>query len=480
MAKKKKKKPAMPIVPRDHDEASFSEMVPFRSSKINLKKSPLMLFGVVTALVTPFMFGILGTMMAAQDVASKHQAFLVQAQAAVFYILFIMTMAVYVYSRSRRPLWHLALVFGSIAFLANSSTLFPILVYPFRSMIPGIVEMGLSQTSVLQSFIGMFFIAGLAEEWLKAIPILVAAWIAYRVAAGSSADKGFLGSFKLTGPLDGVVMGVFAGAGFIFSETAFQYVPNEVMKVVQGSGSADAGMLQALSLLLPRVFGGITGHMGYSAIVGYFIGLSVIRSKHRLKLILTGWLVASLLHGLWNSFGTHYNILYYPIAIVTVVVAIGGLLKGRQIEMASSGNFGDTSGSIIVEKPRKVSPPVPATGKKAKPTAVKTPAPVAAKAEGPIALNVNGVMIPLRGGESIDLGDEPALQGKGDGISGAIVPHPTRANVLGLRNTGQASWTANLRDGSQQMIENGQNIRLAPGVSIDFGNGLIGAVQALG
>ena len=36
----------MPPVPRDHDEASFSELVPIRSSKSKLWKSPLFIFGM--------------------------------------------------------------------------------------------------------------------------------------------------------------------------------------------------------------------------------------------------------------------------------------------------------------------------------------------------------------------------------------------------------------------------------------------------
>ena len=62
----------------------------------------------------------------------------------------------------------------------------------------------------------------------------------------------------------------------------------------------------------------------------------------------------------------------------------------------------------------------------------------------------------------------------------AVVQHPTRANVLGLRNAGAAAWTARLRDGSQQVIDRDQNIRLAAGVQIDFGGGLTGRVVKVG
>jgi hypothetical protein len=97
-----------------------------------------------------------------------------------------------------------------------------------------------------------------------------------------------------------------------------------------------------------------------------------------------------------------------------------------------------------------------------------------------LALDIEGLSIPLRGGSTVDLGAEPALGGRGAGVVGAVVPHPTRANVLGLRNAGGGSWTARLRDGSQQLIERDQNIRLAPGVQIEFGGGLVGRVVQVG
>ena len=49
----------MPPIPRDHDQASFSELMPIRSSKINLKRSPLLLFVIVTAVTVLVSFGAL-------------------------------------------------------------------------------------------------------------------------------------------------------------------------------------------------------------------------------------------------------------------------------------------------------------------------------------------------------------------------------------------------------------------------------------
>jgi hypothetical protein len=104
----------------------------------------------------------------------------------------------------------------------------------------------------------------------------------------------------------------------------------------------------------------------------------------------------------------------------------------------------------------------------------------ASTSEQLLVLEVAGLIIPIRAGALIDLGAEPALGGRGAGAHGEVVPHPSRPGVLGLRNSGERSWTAHLRDGRVQPIERNQNIRMAAGVRIDFGDGLVGAVVAQG
>lgn len=469
-------KPPMPAIPRSEDEASASELTPFRSTKINLKKSPLVLLGVLTAVVAPYLFGVFSGVLDAKDAATRQALFMSQSLVSIFYILMILLFGLYFYSRSTRPFWHYFGAFVTVA-VCTGTPVFNLLVFPFRGIIPGIVQMGLNQTNVISAFFGMFFIAGLAEEFVKAIPALICLWAAFQQRKNPT-QGGFTAGLALKGPLDGVVMGLFAGAGFILAETAGQYVPDMYANIAKASGSQEMGIVAGLGLLLPRVFGGLTGHMGWSAIVCYFIGLAAVRPSKWWSLALRGYLIAALLHATWNSFGSFYPVLGYPIGIAGVVFAAAALLKGRQMEMAKNAGAPDTGGSIIVERA-----PVPQMAPVA-PVAVPPPAPRRAASstvrEGPLAMDVGGVMIPLRGGESFDFADEPALGGRGQGVRGTVVPHPTRANVLGLRNTGTAAWTARLRDGSKQMIEAGQNIRLAPGVSIDFGQGLVGAVQAVG
>jgi hypothetical protein len=116
----------------------------------------------------------------------------------------------------------------------------------------------------------------------------------------------------------------------------------------------------------------------------------------------------------------------------------------------------------------------------AQPFQPHVPPPAPAKAEQALAIDVEGLLIPIRSGASIDLGSEPALGGRGSGVRGDIVEHPNRPGVLGLRNTGETGWSAHLRDGRTQQIERDQNVRMAAGVKLDFGGGLVGTVVARG
>lgn len=463
-----------PPVPRDHDDASLSELMPFRSRKISLLKSPVFLFMVASGLASVAMFGMFSQVLANQN-QQGFQVFLTFVNVTIFVMLLMIQVGVYAYSRTTRSIWVFAIAYA----ITVAQMITPIInpyFFIFRSVLPGGLEVT-QNTSFIAAFISMFFGAGLMEELLKAVPMLIGAWLAWSLMkTPQKANTPIYKWLHIRGPLDGVVMGVFTGAAFIMIETAMQYVPRTALAIANeadyGSGIA-AGML----LLIPRVMGGAVGHIAYSVIFGYFIGLAVIRPRQRWKLIAIGWGVSSLIHGLWNSVGQINSNLNYAVALISAIMAGAALLKARQIEAAESGGDRFTSGSIVVDRSPQQPPPV----HRAAPTpAPAAPPPAAPSIETSLVLDVDGLIVPLRAGGRIDLGAEPALGGRGRGVSGEIVPHPTRANVLGLQNTGEAGWTAHLRNGSQQAIQRHQNVRLAAGVTVDFGGGLVGRVRAAG
>lgn len=462
-------------VPRDHDDASLSELMPFRSTKIKLVKSPLFIFMVVSALISTFMFGMMGPVLANPG-PQAFAAFQLFVSLTIFVILMMFVVGIYAYSRSDRPIWTLAVAWVLCA-VQVATPLFILYEIPFRRILPGNIDVN-EKTPFITAFISMFFGAGLLEELLKASPILLGAWLTVAAAKNAGLKNNIAyKALNIRGPLDGVIMGVFTGAAFIFIETAFEYVPRVASEITKG-GDYRAGVAAGMLLLIPRVMGGAVGHMAYSAIFGYFIGLSVLRGKKRWQLLGIGWLAAATIHGLWNSVSAINYILNYVVAVIAAVGAGAALLKARQIDAAELGRENFTSGSILVERPPAAQPaarpPMP------EPTVQPVAQPASQKTEKPLALDIEGLILPLRSGAALDLAAEPALGGRGAGVRGQIVPHPTRANVIGLQNAGDTAWTARLRDGSQQVIERNQNIRLAAGVQIEFGAGLSGRVVALG
>lgn len=460
--------------PRDHDAINISELMPFRSSRIKLWKSPLFILALLAALVTPLLFGLMNGALGGQSVETRMASMFVTAVIAVFFLLMVIQLAVYLYVKPGRPLWHYLLTSALVAAILVTPLSTPFF-FVFRTILPGQIDPA-QQYSFVPKFIKMLFAAGLMEELLKATPILLGAWLSLRATKPPIGSQNLLFNlFRVRGPLDGALMGVFAGGGFIFVETAFDYIPRISNQVLQQTNDPMAAVAGGLLLLLPRVFGGLVGHMAYSGLFGYFIGLAVIRPNQIWKLLAIGYVSAATIHALWNSVDTISPVLNYVIAGVSAVVMVGALLKARQLDAgAASAGAIDTSGSIVVDRRAQSGPRVPA------PTLTE-PMPVAPAAAGQaLLLDIDGFVVPLREAGRLDLGSEPALAGRGAGVLGEVVAHPTRPGVLGLRNTGGNAWTARLRDGGVQTIEPSQNVRLAPGVIIAFSAGVNGAVRSAG
>lgn len=483
--------------PRDHNVASNSELMFFSSKQIKIWKSPLFLLTILAALITPLMFSLMISALDGPSVQVRMGSMITIGIVGVFFLLMIMQLTVYLYVKPGRMLWIYMLTFFLVGLILATPLSLPYFIF-FREILPGKIDPAQNYDFVTQ-FIKMLFAAGLMEELLKATPILIGAWLTFM--AVKTPDLRNNPAYKLLhvrGPVDGALMGMFAGGGFIFLETAFDYIPRISNQVLQQTNDPAAAVAMGMLLLLPRVFGGLVGHMAYSGLFGYFIGLAVIRPKQVWQLLAIGWLSASVIHALWNSVDKISPLLNYLVAGVCAVAVVGALLKARQIESLFVGAAPlDTSGSIVVDRSARAqaTPAAPYTppaqpqayAPPQQPAYAPQPAPQAAPqtptATAPaqaLGLDIDGFVIPLRAGGRVEPGAEPALAGRGAGVIGEVVAHPSRPGVLGLRNIGQGLWTARLRDGGVQTIEPNQNIRLAPGVVIAFDQGLVGAVRTLG
>ncbi|MGD1954811.1 MAG: PrsW family intramembrane metalloprotease [Sphingomonadales bacterium] len=441
-------------VPRDADDASFSEMVPLKSSKINIVKSPLFLLVMATAAITVLTFQLLSGVGGGQSAQARMDAFATYSYLVAGYMLLLVVVAIFLYSKTDKPLWANFSNFAFVWLVMVTPLAIPYF-YIFRTILPGKL---VPNMTAIQNFIAMFFAAGLMEELMKVTLVLIGAYVTYNAATWKpKLPDALYKAIRVRGPLDGLMLGIFGGAAFIMIETLNQYVPGLVKSVQQQSGNEFGGYGFGLMLLFPRVAGGIVGHMAWAGITGYFIGLAVVRPSMWWKLIGGAWLVTSALHATWNT-QDYFQPFAWISAIAGGALFLACLLKARQLEQ-TLGRDVDTYGSIVVEK-------APAA-----PQAQPAPAAAAAPAskEKPIALAIGDLQIALGAGATLDLSNEPALGGKGAGVLGEGTQHPTRPDVLGLKNTGTAEWTATLRDGSTTTIESGRNLRLAPGVKVSFG-----------
>jgi RsiW-degrading membrane proteinase PrsW (M82 family) len=387
------------------------------------------------------------------------------------YTMLVTNWAFYQICGRRKPWW----VIASVGAFTCAMVLWPYLIWKWiYEVFEVFARYADDKYGIVPQFFGYFLGVGLREELLKAIPLVVLALVYLKWKDPLAKLVG------LSEPLDGILMGIASGAGFTLAESIDYYLP----KVAH-----EANPTIAITLMLPRILSSFSSHMAWSGYLGYFIGLAVLKLGSNpesldvrytcAKILTIGWFSAAFLHGFFDTFGAGNPL---SLGLVTLVLSYGclaaAILKARQISPTRAENFATViapavqtsparSGSAIRESPR--STPRPSTTSAA--------APVRAQR---LMLEIRGAHFPLKTGTPIEyqaLGSAGAA--RGPGTLAAVEASPTDANVLGLRNTSNTAWLAILPGGKNIEVEKGRVLRLAPGVTIDFG-GVEGRVQSGG
>lgn len=480
--------PQLPQQPVQQDAGlTRSELMPFRSTKISLRKSRILWPLIAVGLTCVLLFLVKMSLQTKDDVVTYMNILCV-------FFLFAMFAAIYAYAGERKSmLWYLI----PAAVVVAQLVIRPILLtyfYVFRTLLPGDMK---SPTDFLPNFVGMFFGAGLMEELMKAMPILFALMLAYWLRSTGSTGNWLTRNLALQGPLDGVLMGAAAGAGFIAIETMGMYVPGAMRDAAGGNAALAA--LNGLLLMVPRVLNGLIGHMAYAAIFGYFIGLAVSHRRSLFTLLAVGWLLSSVLHAFWNS-GVHLlgKPAFFVSAGLTLFFFLACLLKAKQLEVSRLG--GPISGhSVLAMSPGPgempigpagvVPPPAPgvagmftglasAAEKLAGVTArttVPNPGAVPADAAPPApAMAASGLSIgtataryALAPNQAIDFSSLFAAAGVPAGNSGTILP--AADGGMEVRNTGTAPWTYATPDGATTSVQPGASLRPVAGAKLLLG-----------
>ncbi|RQG89096.1 protease PrsW [Natrarchaeobius halalkaliphilus] len=154
----------------------------------------------------------------------------------------------------------LAVLFATFAAVVNSVT------RPWFEAIP-----------LVGTVLFFFLIVGPVEETVKLLAVRV---FAYR-------------SESFDAVIDGAVYGAIAGLGFAAIENAI-YIAETVSETEMGLYTAATGITTVRALVGP-------GHVIYSAIAGYYLGLAKFNPQYAGPLVVKGLLIAAVVHATYNS-----------------------------------------------------------------------------------------------------------------------------------------------------------------------------------
>lgn len=138
------------------------------------------------------------------------------------------------------------------------------------------------------SLFGFIFQVGIWEEAIKVLPLFIIIK--------------FL-KFKLN-PLQLVTIGVFSGLGFAAFEN-LHYGDNAIASAYSltrnyGVEGLVSGVQNAMVVTMLRAVSLVFCHAVWSGIVSYFIATAMVRKEKVMALIITGLMVAAVLHGLYD------------------------------------------------------------------------------------------------------------------------------------------------------------------------------------
>ncbi|MFB6251701.1 MAG: PrsW family intramembrane metalloprotease [Halobellus sp.] len=182
-------------------------------------------------------------------------------------------LAVYVYSTdvtSREPLSLLVATF-----------LLGVLTANFAAILNGALRPYFQLLGFVGSALFFYLIVGPVEESVKLLAVRLYAYNDDRFDA----------------VLDGAVYGAMAGLGFAVIENALyitRQLPNNGLDLGLGLIGVGGGITAVRALAGP-------GHVIYSAIAGYYLGLAKYNPGNRGPIVVKGILLAALVHGTYNT-----------------------------------------------------------------------------------------------------------------------------------------------------------------------------------
>ncbi len=309
-----------PLPTSPHSELTVSQLLPIVSTRKDLLGKGYLIPGILTVVLVVLLFVTVGRPGLFNWLIALYLG------GGGFYFIFRLC-------GKYKPWWVFVIsaLFTMVILVSPLLNLFLIL---FRVILPGNVEN--AGAGFIPQLFGNFFGAGMMEELLKSLPIFGFYWLGTRLRAPNRQKIG------VWEPLDGILIGAASALGFTWLETLGQYVPGIAQQVGEMYGQ-DAGALAGLHLLIPRILGSVAGHMAYTGIFGYFIGLSILKRSKRWQILGVGYLIASAIHAFWNasaSVSGQFGVLTLMlVGILAYAFLMAAILKARQLSPTRTQNF---------------------------------------------------------------------------------------------------------------------------------------------
>jgi RsiW-degrading membrane proteinase PrsW (M82 family) len=363
---------------------------------------------------------------------------------AVFYLTYQMC-------GHRKPWWWLA---SAAAF--TGATIVIVLPYLAGNATLAIPQGPAAQAmSLPELFFQCFAKAGLLEELWKIAPLFIVILLSRRLRAAGRPELG------IWEPLDGILLAVASAIAFALLENLTSYgvlhpdlVPlflDYWKKTGHILPLKPEFLLNTLMLTIVRSLDIACGHLAWSGLFGYFIGLAVQRRHSALKLLGAGYLIAAGLHGLWDTAAVTgsltFEVLVGFFSYFALAVAI---LKARHISPNRAQNFA----TEMAPRPEAATP---------------APAPEPVKMAGPVII-IEGKAHPIQAGRRLLEGTIPGLKSAAaDGVVGEFNLNPQDPSRVGLKNLSETAWVWVKATGEKKTVEPGRSVHLVAGSEIHFG-----------
>ncbi|WP_440763576.1 PrsW family intramembrane metalloprotease [Natronorubrum sp. DTA7] len=174
-------------------------------------------------------------------------------------------------------IWYTDITTNEPLGLVVATFLLAVLFATFAAVVNSAIGPPLQSIPLIGTVLFFYLIVGPVEEAVKLLAVRV---FAYR-------------SDTFDAVIDGAVYGAIAGLGFAAIENAI-YIASTVATAEVGTITAATGIATVRALVGP-------GHVIYSAIAGYYLGLAKFNPEHAGPLVAKGLLIAAFVHATYNT-----------------------------------------------------------------------------------------------------------------------------------------------------------------------------------